>query len=162
MLIKIKCLTNETSELYKNHKTFHQGDSGLDIYFPEDVTVEGGAVGQFINLGISAEAYSINDRNVMFINSKSSRRQTSYWMLPRSSISKTPLRMSNSIGLIDAEYRGEFKVVVDNRSSEPYHIKRGERLFQIAHPELVGIRMETVNKLTKTERGSGGFGSTGK
>ena len=162
MSINIKCLNESVKELYKNHKTFHKGDSGLDIFFPEDITIEPRAIGQFINLGIAAEAYTVNESYSLFINSKSSRQMTSFWMLPRSSISKTPLRMSNNIGLIDSEYRGEFKVVVDNLSDEPFHIKRGDRLFQIAHPTLLQINMKLVDTLSNTERGSNGFGSSGK
>jgi dUTP pyrophosphatase len=83
-----------------------------------------------------------------------------YYLMPRSSISKTPLRLANSIGLIDYNYRGTLKVAIDNRSLEPYEIKGGDRLFQLVMPNLAPFQVElgTVNQAT--DRGIGGFGST--
>jgi len=83
-----------------------------------------------------------------------------YYLMPRSSIYKTPLRMANSIGLIDYNYRGTLKVAIDNRSSEPYEIKIGDRLFQLVMPNAAPFHVEmgTVNQ--STDRGVGGFGST--
>ena len=83
-----------------------------------------------------------------------------YYLMPRSSIYKTPLRLANSIGLIDYNYRGTLKVAIDNRSSEPYEIKTGERLFQLVMPNAAPFHVElgTVNQAT--DRGVGGFGST--
>jgi dUTP pyrophosphatase len=70
--------------------------------------------------------------------------------------------MSNSIGLIDAGYRGELIAVVDNISDDNYLIKEGTRLFQIVNPSLTSFsRIEIMDNLTETERGTGGFGSTG-
>ena len=82
--------------------------------------------------------------------------------MPRSSISKTPLRMSNSIGVIDAGYRGRIMVPVDNHSGYDHRVKRGERLFQIIHPSLQPIQVEITDELTDSDRGEKGFGSTGK
>ena len=83
-----------------------------------------------------------------------------YYLMPRSSIYKTPLRLANSIGLIDYNYRGTLKVALDNRSSEPYELKTGERLFQLVMPNAAPFQVElgTVNQ--STDRGAGGFGST--
>ena len=83
-----------------------------------------------------------------------------YYLYPRSSISKTPLRLANSVGIIDASYRGTLKVVVDNNSDELVRIKKGDRLFQLCMPNLepFDVVFGTVNRLT--ERGEGGFGST--
>ena len=83
-------------------------------------------------------------------------------LVPRSSIWRTSLRQANSIGIIDAGYRGHIMVPVDNISNEDYIIKPGERLFQIVHPLLKPIEVELTDTLSETERGSGGFGSTGK
>jgi dUTP pyrophosphatase len=87
---------------------------------------------------------------------------TSFMLVPRSSIFRTPLRQANNIGIIDSGYRGRIMVPVDNRSGEDYIIKNGERLFQLVHPSLKPISIEIVEELDETERGSGGFGSTGK
>jgi len=54
-----------------------------------------------------------------------------YYLFPRSSISKTPLRLANSIGLIDGGYRGEIVAMVDNIYDEDYEVKEGERYFQL-------------------------------
>jgi len=86
----------------------------------------------------------------------------SYMLVPRSSISKTPLRMANSIGIIDAGYRGEIMAAVDNTSDKDYMVVPGQRLFQIVHPTLYPFNVAVVDELSETERGDGGFGSTGK
>ena len=159
MLLNIKCLNDSTKELYEKHSSFHKGDSGLDVFFQEDQVIKPKET-VFIKLGISAEAFDVKDR--IKITRVKTQSMTSYWLMPRSSISKTPLRMSNSIGLIDAEYRGELIVSVDNISNEPYEIKKGQRLFQIVNPKLQEIKMKLISELSNTTRGTGGFGSTGK
>jgi dUTP pyrophosphatase len=84
-----------------------------------------------------------------------------YYLFPRSSISKTPLRMANSIGLIDGGYRGEIMAVCDNIKSDPYTVKKGQRLFQLVATDSSPIQYELVEDLEMTTRGTGGFGSTG-
>ena len=100
---------------------------------------------------------------------------TGYYMYPRSSLSKTQLRLANSIGIIDAGYRGHligmFDVVnipedtSDDRNCD-YFGKKYERYLQICAPSLVPIVVEIVNSMEElgeeTIRGSGGFGSTGR
>lgn len=84
-----------------------------------------------------------------------------YYIYPRSSMgSKTPLRMSNSTGIMDSGYRGNVIGLVDNLSNEPYEIKKGTRLFQLCAPGLANPEVKLVESLDETERGSGGFGST--
>ena len=85
-----------------------------------------------------------------------------YYLLPRSSISKTPLRMANSIGLIDGGYRGEIMAVCDNIKNDSYKIEKGQRLFQIVAFDNSPIYYKLTDKLSDTTRGIGGFGSTGK
>lgn len=87
-----------------------------------------------------------------------------YWMLPRSSISKTPLRLANSVGLIDAGYRGTLLAAVDNITADPYSVNHGDRLFQLSSPDLLPFDdIKIVDEIPggATLRGSGGFGSTG-
>ena len=146
MHLKIIPENSEVSELYSNHSTYHQGDSGLDLFFPEDVEVGPGET-KIIDLKIKCEAFHIG------IN-------VSYYLYPRSSISKTPLRMANSVGIIDAGYRGSIMVAVDNRSESIYRVQTGQRLFQICSPILAPVSFELVNALSNTSRGEGGFGST--
>ena len=84
------------------------------------------------------------------------------YLYPRSSISKTPLRLANSVGIIDAGYRGNIMAVVDNISDEPFDIQKGQRLFQICGRFLEPINLTLIDTtLSDSERGNGGFGSTG-
>ena len=82
--------------------------------------------------------------------------------MPRSSIAKTPLRLCNSIGLIDGGYRGEIMAVVDNIKKESYTLRPGQRLFQLVAMDGSPIHFELVDELTESTRGDGGFGSTGE
>jgi dUTPase len=91
-------------------------------------------------------------------------------LLPRSSLSATPLRLSNSIGLIDMGYRGEVLAKVDcvNDRFEDYEIQQGKRLFQIVQynwlPWKNIVLVERLEDLPQApdDRGAGGFGSTGR
>jgi dUTP pyrophosphatase len=80
--------------------------------------------------------------------------------MPRSSISKTPLLMRNSIGLIDSGYVGNIKAPLYNTSSEPFELKRGERYVQLVNSNLDAVSLQLVDKHRDTSRGQGGFGST--
>lgn len=91
-----------------------------------------------------------------------------YYLYPRSSISKTTLRMANSVGIIDSGYRGEIIGVLDNISdSACCSIQKHTRLFQICAPNLgrvvvTVLFVDDINDLQfTTDRGNGGFGSTG-
>ena len=86
----------------------------------------------------------------------------SYYLMPRSSISKTPLRMSNSIGLIDGGYRGEIMAYCDNIKNYNFSLKKGQRLFQLVAHDCSQISFQLEENLTDTSRGNKGFGSTGK
>ena len=83
---------------------------------------------------------------------------------PRSGLSaKTKLRVSNSPGTIDSDYRGEVCIILDNISSEEsYTINKGERIAQGVISKIEKITFEEVEDLSETERGEAGFGSTGK
>lgn len=151
-------------------------DSGFDLYcFKEEVPV---GLSNKINLKIKC---SMSHDNML----------CGYYMYPRSSMgSKTPLRLSNSVGIIDAGYRGNLMGIVDNlgnkeinlpeeywrgillnekdenyKKSGSYKIKNGERLFQICplgiYP-IYPILVDGANELGETVRGIGGLGSTGR
>jgi deoxyuridine 5'-triphosphate nucleotidohydrolase len=88
-----------------------------------------------------------------------------YYLYPRSSTgTKTPLRLSNSVGIIDSGYRGNITAVFDNIGNTPFTIEKYQRLVQICPPNLSFPFMVTlVGELSgETIRRSGGFGSTGK
>ena len=82
---------------------------------------------------------------------------------PRSGLSlKTHLLVVNSPGTVDADYRGEVKVILGNFGQEPEVIKHGDRIAQLVVAPVTQATFEQTTDLTSTERGSGGFGSTGK
>ena len=83
-------------------------------------------------------------------------------MFPRSSVSKKDLRLCNSVGVIDAGYRGDIIACVDNIKNVPYTIQQGSRLFQLCGPQLEPIQFQLTNDLSNSQRGAGGFGSTGQ
>jgi dUTP pyrophosphatase len=81
-------------------------------------------------------------------------------VFPRSSIRKTDLVLSNSVGVIDSGYRGEIQATFKKTGLNKYEIgDRGAQIIIIPHPP---IEFKEVDELTNTERGEGGFGSTGK
>jgi dUTP pyrophosphatase len=83
-------------------------------------------------------------------------------VFPRSSIHKTPLTLSNSCGIIDSGYRGEVKAVFRNNGRHDSLYKIGDRIAQIIILPYPEIELEEVDELSSTERGEGGFGSSGK
>lgn len=146
--------------MYENHSTYHEGDAGLDLFFVEDQEFEPHSLGNTIKFGIKCEMFKGIEHISPFGRSYTRSKSMSYMLVPRSSISKTPLRMSNSIGIIDAGYRGEIMAKVDNLSNEIFSVKKGERLFQLIHPSLKSFSVKCVDELSMTTRGEGGFGST--
>ena len=145
MFLKIKPFDKRVWDLYKNHGHFHKGDAGLDLYIISNQTIEPHD-STLIRLGISCE----------------NLENKPYLLMPRSSIAKTSLRLSNSIGLIDAGYRGEIMAAVDNIKNTSYSVEVGQRLFQLVGMDGSEINFELVQNLSASSRGSSGFGSTGK
>lgn len=84
------------------------------------------------------------------------------FVFPRSGLSsRFGVSLANCVGVIDSDYRGEVKVPVINHSSEPYTIKAGERIAQLVIMPVDLCEYGFRDELDKTERGEGGFGSTG-
>ena len=82
---------------------------------------------------------------------------------PRSGLAvKHGITMLNSPGTIDSDYRGEIKVIVINHGSEPFAIKRGERIAQLLIAAVERAEWQITDSLEATERADGGFGHTGK
>uniref|UniRef100_A0A6C0KIV4 dUTP diphosphatase n=1 Tax=viral metagenome TaxID=1070528 RepID=A0A6C0KIV4_9ZZZZ len=134
-------------------------DSGFDIFSPNDIECLPHKTTK-IYLGIHAAVYKpYKEPNPFYFTDIG----LPYYVYPRSSISKTPLRLANSVGIIDSGYRGQLIAMVDNHSDESYHIKTGDRLFQICSCDLSPFdEIKIVHTLNNTKRGDGGFGSTGK
>ena len=145
MHLRIKTFNNLVKKLYLNHGHFHEGDAGIDLFIINEQTIEPGESAK-INMGIACENVD----------------KKPFLLIPRSSISKTPLRQSNSIGLIDAGYRGEIIAAVDNIKEEKYCLEPGQRLFRLVAMDGSKVSFELTDELTESKRGEGGFGSTGK
>jgi dUTP pyrophosphatase len=103
MELHIKAESLEVRDLYKNHTFAQQGDSGLDLFFTKDQVIPAKST-VLIELNIAAELREIYN-GVNFGKDNQLYHNKSYWLLPRSSIYKTPLRQSNSIGLVDSSYK---------------------------------------------------------
>ena len=145
MHLKIRPFNVEVKAMYENHGHFHDGDAGLDLFVINEQTISGGE-STLIHLEIACET----------------EEGRPYLLMPRSSIAKTPLRLSNSIGLIDGGYRGEIMAAVDNIKDEAYTVEPCQRLFQLVAMDGSPIHFELVEALSNSTRGEGGFGSTGK
>jgi dUTP pyrophosphatase len=135
-------------------------DSGLDIFVPENAVFDGRCVPKFIDMKVKTEMVYCNVSN-------NDISPTAYYLYARSSLSKTPLILANHVGIVDAGYRGSligaFKWLPRDTHTSTYVVESGTRLTQVCHPSLCPIYVMVVSEddLTNTERGSGGFGSTG-
>jgi len=120
--------------------------AGMDVVAAEDLTLAPGAraaVATGFAIAIPA-GYEVQVR-------------------PRSGLAlKNGITCLNTPGTIDADYRGEVKVILANLGSEPFAVKRGERIAQLVPAAVQRAVFEEVADLTETGRGAGGFGSTGR
>ncbi|PEW95875.1 dUTP diphosphatase [Bacillus cereus] len=139
MNIKVKKLHKDAViPKYAKH-----GDSGFDLVSMEDVTIKPGE-NVIIKTGV---AYEIPVGFELQVR-------------PRSGMSvKTPLRVI--LGTVDAGYRSDVGVIADNIGSEPFEVKRGDRVAQGVIAPVIRANLIEVDELSETERGNGGFGSTG-
>jgi dUTP pyrophosphatase len=82
---------------------------------------------------------------------------------PRSGLAlKHGITCLNTPGTIDSDYRGEVKVILANFGKEPFAVRRGERIAQLVPAPVLRAHFDEVATLDETERGAGGFGSTGR
>jgi dUTP pyrophosphatase len=125
----------------------HDSDAAADLYALEDTNLNAHTYGNKIRTGVSIQL-------------------PEGWLamiLPRSSIgARTPFRLSNSVGLIDSGYRGELGVLYDNTSNEDSFIRKGDRIAQLLVMPSYRFKGIQVDSLEDSDRGAGGFGSTGK
>lgn len=124
----------------------YAGDAGLDLRSAEDVTLEPGER-RLVSTGL---AVAIPDGYAGFV-------------MPRSGLAlREGLSMANTPGLIDAHYRGELKICAINLDpSRPIRIERGERVAQLVIIKVPRVELVEVSSLDETDRGTGGFGSSG-
>ena len=88
--------------------------------------------------------------------------QTAGFVFTRSGLGiKKGIHVTNGVGVIDSDYRGEIQIGLHNLSAEPYTVQPGERIAQMIIMPYFAPVIEEVTSLTETDRGAGGFGSTG-
>jgi dUTP pyrophosphatase len=147
-------------------------DSGFDLGLPSDFNITK-VCSNKIPLGVQCAMYMYVRRETSSCASAGTDLNTTievpqaYYLYPRSSIIKTPLRLSNSVGIIDSGYRGEITAVVDkvDNQVDSFQIRAMDRYFQLCHPSLMPFKViivDTIEELGLTARGDGGFGSTGR
>ena len=152
---------NELYEEYKKRAKTHNDncntslhyDAGFDILTPQEINCLPLCVTK-LNSNIVATLHDSNDNPL------------SFYMYARSSISKTPLRLANNVGIIDSGYRGNLCGVFDihNLAADKTPYEQYQRLVQICSNTLEPFKVilvDDIDKLGTTERGEGGFGSTG-
>lgn len=151
----------ELKEFYKNRAEDHNNkapgkyaDSGFDLGLPYNKVIRDRDISVKLPLNVQCSMYKPNGT------------PQAYYLYPRSSIIKTPVRLSNSVGIIDRGYRGIITAVVDKIGGEPdFEMDKFNRYFQICHSTLEPfqvIMVDSKEELGLTERNEGGFGSTGR
>ena len=124
------------------------GSAGLDLCACLDapVTIESGEI-KMIPLGITAEP---------------DREDIALLIYPRSGLSsKYGVSLANCVGVVDSDYRGAWFVPLINHGKEPFTVEHGMRIAQLIPTRILMPDIEVSDELTETERGSGGFGSSG-
>lgn len=145
--VKVLSTNNNVLDFYKQFTSHHQGDSGIDLYNFNDIVIDFLKVGT-IDFEIQCEMLNLETNTFC-----------SYYLVPRSSISNTSFQLANSVGIIDAGYRGNLKAKVRNFCNDNNTFQKGS-YFQIIAPDLKPIQVKIVDKLSETSRNDGGFGST--
>lgn len=149
----------EKAIFYKDEYDRSDNNAGFDLFSSDNVHVE--QTPQFIPFGIVARLLKV-EQMPGGTSDDYLKTDSHFWLMPRSSIYKTGLLMGNSTGVIDKSYRGELKAPVWSMTANS-QVTRGDRLFQIVAPDMGWIRnIRVVTSMPSTERGAGGFGSTGK
>lgn len=138
--VKIKLLEGATMPSYAK-----EGDAGADLYPLYDIEIAPNATGVIIPTGVCMEIPKKYEGQVR----------------PKSgNSSKTPIRVI--LGTVDNGYRGEVGIIIDNLSDEVIKISKDKALAQVVFNEVPRAIFEVVDELSETERGTGGFGSTGR
>lgn len=126
-------------------KYAHAGDAGMDLYSVEDKVIAPGETA-LIKTGIQIEL----------------PKDTEAQVRPRSGLAlKNSITVLNTPGTIDEGYRGEVGVILINHSKVDFKVEIGMRIAQLVVKPVLRVNVVEVNELTTTERGEGGFGSTG-
>lgn len=144
-VIDVKIKLEDETVIRPQYKT--AGSSGCDVcaHIKEDITLNAGEH-KLIKTGLYAEipeGYELQVR-------------------PRSGLAlKNGISVLNSPGTVDADYRGEIGVILINHSNEPFVVHNGDRIAQLVFAPVVQAKFNVQSDLSDTNRGTGGFGSTG-
>jgi len=123
----------------------HPGDAGLDLFAAEEATVAPGDA-RLVKTGIALELPPNTEAQVR----------------PRSGLAlKHQVTVLNTPGTIDEGYRGEVGVILINHGKQPFHVEEGMKIAQMVVKPVLRAQVEEVAELSDTQRGAGGFGSTG-
>lgn len=137
----------------------HFFNAGFDLFLPE--------YQMFTKLMVNKTSFNIkcSAQMVNLLTDDNRQFYTGYYMYPRSSLSKTLLRLANNTGIIDAGYRGPLIGMFDCLTDDEYEVSSFTRLLQICAPGLAPIYVNVIDLIAElgpnTSRGEGGFGSTG-
>lgn len=143
------CLLPVTGNTQYANVTASSENAGVDLYVPADVVFAPGER-KFVGMGTSAAVIEGDDC-------------APFWLLPRSSLSKTGLMMMNSVGVIDKGYRGELIAALWNTLDKEVRVEKGTRLVQVVSRDMASFsKVMLVDALPLSMRGEGGFGSTGR
>ena len=142
MHVKLKKLNEDA--VVPSYQSF--GASGFDFHSTESLAILPGDT-KLIPTGLAFEIPVFYELQVR----------------PRSGLSlKTNLRVTNSPGTVDADFRGEVKIIMQNTGTHTEYISKGDRIAQGVICPIIQAVFQVVEELGDTERGAGGFGSTGK
>ena len=163
---------NNMVNKYLSNRKDETFDCGFDLYVVKNESVNG----FLYNVNNVNNVDNVNN-NLLKLNhhvkcemryiKNGENMSCGYYLYPRSSTgTKTPLRLANSVGIIDSGYRGNIIAAFDNMSCNEYTVFEGQRLTQLcppnlSHPLFVNV-LNSEEELGTSDRGIGGFGSTGK
>ena len=139
---KIKII-NKSKNPNPNYET--SDSAGMDIRSNKDITIKPGSC-EIINTGLFMQLPSGYEAQIRSRSGLTAKNQ---------------VIVLNAPGTIDADYRGEIKIILANFSTEDFDVKKGDRIAQMVIAEYEQAWFEDVKSLDDTDRGSGGFGSTG-
>ena len=153
---------NKHNDAIANNRFF---DAGFDLFCPIEEKIYG-STSEKLDQGVKGSMEFFSSAAQAHDGNEPKGVPCGYFMYPRSSTgSKTPLRLANSIGIIDSGYRGNFIAVFDNCRSVMFKVERLQRLVQICPPNLTYpmkvLIVDDFGDSAETARGAGGFGSTG-
>ena len=150
-VVNVRIVHESVRKYYEDLQPKRNGDSGIDLHVTHKTVIRSGETKK-VHLGIAVQAADESDVR-------------GFLLFPRSSICKTPLRLANSVGVIDVGYTGELCAYLDNIKQDPnsYEIQQGASLLQLCSFDGIPLRLRVLGdheEFRVTERGDGGFGST--